>query len=81
MLHVPLPLWFDVASGRISVDDEFSLVGWSDKVDERLMQGSRMGWVAIMLFSKESGEVWTHYPLDTERKRDRAVFSCKRSVM
>lgn len=81
MLHIPLPLWFDVANGHVHVDAEFALVGWSDKVDERLMQGSRVGWVAIMLFSKESGEVWTHYPLDTKRKRERTVFSCKRGVL
>jgi hypothetical protein len=67
------PCYRDIASGRITVEKPWAIVGWSDQVDERLMHG-REDYIAIMLFHPDRGEFWQHYPLMDQDMRDAAVF-------
>ena len=67
------PCYRDIASGRITVEKPWAIVGWSDQVSRNLMRG-REGQIAIMLFHPDRGEFWQHYPLMDQDMRDAAVF-------
>ncbi len=67
------PCYRDIASGRITVEKPWAIVGWSDQVDDSLMHG-REDYIAIMLFHPDRGEFWQHYPLMDQDMRDAAVF-------
>lgn len=58
---------------HIRVLPPWRLVGWSDRIDARLMRG-REGQVGIMFWHPMHGNVWEHHPLVDEDERDNAIF-------
>ena len=72
-MGVATPAYLDGATDTITVTKPWTVIGWSDRVDERLMVG-RDGQIGLMMFHPEEGEAWEHYPLFDEDDRDAAIF-------
>jgi hypothetical protein len=72
-MRLSTPAYRDTASGTITVEKPWQLIGWCDQVDGNLMHG-REGQIALMMWHPEEGEAWEHYPLYDQDDRDAAIF-------
>jgi hypothetical protein len=75
----PTCLRLDFETGLVHVGPEWQITGWSAKLPQHLMFG-REGQIAVMLFCKEDGELWQHYPA-YEETRDELVFETKHPLL
>jgi hypothetical protein len=72
-LHIPSPLRLrlDRKDFTLAADHGFTPVGWIRVLPAPL---HRPGCIGIMLFHRDGGEVWQHYPLDLAKCRPGRVY-------
>lgn len=79
-LHVGTPCYRDLATGRIHVEEDFTLIGWCRNMHPRFMT-NREGQIGLLLFCEDVGECWQHYPLFDLDDYEAAIFSTKRQPL
>ena len=54
---------------ELVTDRSYEVVGWSRSLDARMMK-NRDGQIAIMFWSKETGNVWQHHPVSEAHQHE-----------
>jgi hypothetical protein len=72
-MRISIPIYYDGPSDTITVAKPWSVVGWSDAVDERFMY-NRENNIGLMMFHPEEGEAWQHYPVFEDDFMETYVF-------